>query len=400
MRAEGERAQVAVIGAGIVGACIALALRKRDWDVVLIDRDAPGHGCSYGNSGAVSPSSVAPLALPGVLASVPGMLLDAQSPLRLPLRYLPRALPWLLAFVASAKPDRVAVASQRLSALHAQAVERHVALAHEVGVPELVTRRGHLHVYPDAAALAKDAAVWRMRREHGFEVERLDRAGIDALEPRLGPRYRLGIYLADHATVLNPMRYVQAIVHAFASRGGEVRRTEVRTLAPGPGGAWKLDTDAGEYRCARVVVAAGAWSRALLDPLGVHVRLETQRGYHVQFHGPAPITRTVVLADRKIFLAPMEEGMRVGGTVEIAGLAAPPDPRRAEILRRVALDTFPGVDAEGATTWMGHRPCLPESVPIIGPVAAQPGLYLALGHGHLGLTDAPHTAEMIAGAME
>ena len=112
-----------------------------------------------------------------------------------------------------------------------------------------------------------------------------------------------------------------------------------------------------------------------------------------------PVSRTVVLADRKIFLTPMEEGLRVGGTVEIAGLAAPPDPRRAEILRRAALDTFSGLDAEGATTWMGHRPCLPDSVPIVGPAPGHAGLFLALGHGHLGLTDAPHTAERIAAAM-
>jgi len=400
MRAKGERAQVAVIGAGIVGACIALALRKRGREVVLVDRDAPGHGCSFGNSGAISPSSVAPLAMPGLLRSVPGMLLNAASPLRLPLAYLPRALPWLSAFVASARPVRVAAAAERLSALHAHAVERHVALAHEVGVPELLACRGHLHVYPDAAALAKDAAGWRMRREYGFTVEQLDRAGIDALEPGVGPRYRLGMYLADHATVLNPLRYVQAIVRAFAARGGEVRRGDVHALKPDPDGGWQFVTDAGANRCAGVVVATGAWSRLLLDPLGVRVPLESQRGYHVQFRGASPISRTVVLADRKIFLSPMEEGLRVGGTVEIAGLAAPPDPRRAEILRKAALDTFSGLDAEGATTWMGHRPCLPDSVPIVGPAAGHAGLYLALGHGHLGLTDAPHTAERIADALD
>jgi len=399
MRAKEERAQVAVIGAGIVGACIALALRKRGREVLLIDRDAPGHGCSYGNSGAISPSSVAPLAMPGVLASVPRMLLDAASPLRLPLAYLPRAAPWLVAFVASARPAAVARTADRLAALHAHAVERHVALAHEIGVPELVVRRGHLHLYPDAAALDKDAAAWRLRRAHGFEVERLDRGGIDALETGIALRYRVGMYLADHATIVNPLRYVQAIVGAFVARGGEVRRGNVRRLAPGDDGTWQLDTDMGPQVCAQAIVAAGAWSRALLDPLGVRVPLESQRGYHVQFRGVPPVSRTVVLADRKIFVTPMEEGLRVGGTVEIAGLAAPPDMRRAEILHRAALDAFPGLDAERATTWMGHRPCLPDSVPIVGPVTGRPGLLLALGHGHLGLTDAPHTAERIAVAM-
>jgi D-amino-acid dehydrogenase len=399
VRAKEERAQVAVIGAGIIGACIALALRKRGWDAVLFERDTPGHGCSYGNSGAISPSSVAPLAMPGVLASVPTMLLDSTSPLRLPLAYLPRALPWLLAFVASARDAPVLANAQRLAALHANAVERHVTLAHEVGVPDLVLQRGHLHVYPDAAALAKDAISWRMRREYGFAVERLDRAGIEALEPQIASRYRIGMLLADHATIVNPLRYVLAIVAAGVARGVEVRRAHVRALAPVGEHQWRLETDAGVHTVGRVVVAAGAWSRALLDPLGVRVPLESQRGYHVQFRGASPVSRTVVLADRKVFLTPMEEGLRAGGTVEIAGLAAPPDPRRAEILRRAALENLTGLDAAGATTWMGHRPCVPDSVPVVGPVRDRPGLYLALGHGHLGLTDAPHTAERIAAAM-
>ena len=214
--------RVAVIGAGIIGACIAHALAKRGAEVTLIDRDEPGSGCSYGNSGAISPGSVAPVAMPGVLAAVPGMLLDRESPLFLPLAYLPSALPWLMRFVASARPAQVAVSAKKLAALHAGAVEKHLALALEVGVPELILRRGHLYLYPDQAALAKDAAGWRMREEYGFRAERLDREGILALEPNIGPRYKLGVYAADHATILNPLRYVQAIVSAFVALGGRV----------------------------------------------------------------------------------------------------------------------------------------------------------------------------------
>jgi len=399
MRANKERARVAVIGAGIVGACIALALRQRGEDVTLIDRDAPGRGCSFGNSGAISPGSVAPLAMPGLLGSIPWMLLDTDAPLRLPLRYLPRAMPWLLRFIASARPSRVVESAVRLAALHANAVERHLALAHDIGVPELVLQRGHLHVYPDEQALAKDAAGWRMRREHGYAFERLDRAGIVALEPNIGNQYQVGIYLADHATIVNPFRYVQAIVHAFAARGGQVRRGEVRAIARATDGGWEIATEGAPGRFDSIVVATGAWSRALLDPLDVRVPLESQRGYHVQFRGTAPVSRTVVLADRKVFATPMDAGLRVGGTVEIAGLAAPPDPRRAASLRRIAIETFAGLDVTDATTWMGHRPCMPDSVPLVGAVANRPGLFLAVGHGHLGLTDAPHTAERIAAAM-
>ena len=393
--------RVAVVGAGIVGTSIALALRKRGADVTLIDRDEPGRGCSYGNSGAISPGSVAPLALPGVLASVPGMLLDDESPLYLPLRYLPRALPWLLRFMASARPRAVEAAAARLAAIHAGAIEAHEAMTRELGVPELFLRRGHLHLYPDEQALAKDATGWRMRKEYGFQVERLDRAGIEALEPGVSPRYRIGMYLADHATILNPFRYVQAMARAFAAAGGRIVRTRIDRLEP-VGRGWRLH-GAGEANGQvfdQAVVAAGAWSRALLAPLGVHLALESQRGYHLQFEGAREVvSRTVVLADKKVFVTPMEEGLRVGGTVEIGGLDAPPDERRAAVLGRIARENFRGLEQLPTRTWMGHRPCMPDSVPVIGPAPGQAGLWLATGHGHLGLTDSLNTARCIADAL-
>jgi D-amino-acid dehydrogenase len=391
---------VAVIGAGIVGVCIAHELRKRGHEVTLIDRDEPGRGCSFGNSGAISPSSVAPLAMPGIIASIPSMLHDRESPLYLPWRYLPTALPWLMRFVTSALPSRVARSSTKLAALHANAVERHVALAHEVGVPELVVRRGHLHLYPDQSALDKDAASWRLRDQHGYRFEKHDRHGILALEPNVGTRYQIGMYLDDHATVVNPFRYVRAIARAFTDNGGNVLRARVRSLRMRRRMVWVVQTDNGDLDFTHVVVATGAWSRSLLDPLGIRVAVETQRGYHVQFSGAAPITRTVVLADRKIFMTPMEDGLRVGGTVEIAGLRAPPNMQRAELLVRVAKETFARLDERDATTWMGHRPCMPDSVPVIGRAKRHRGLFIAVGHGHLGLTDSAHTAERIASALD
>lgn len=390
---------IAVVGAGIVGSCIALELRKRGAEVTLIDRDEPGHGCSYGNSGAISPASVAPLAMPGLLSSLPGMLFDRESPLFLRLRYLPKALPWLSRFLMAAEPEAAARSAARLAALHAGALDRHEALAAEIGVPELFLRRGHLHLYPDEQALAKDAGGWRMRESHGFRAERLDRAGIVALEPGIGARYKVGMYLSDHATIRNPLRYVQAVVRAFGARGGLLRRAAVRSIVPQGGKGWQVDVANAELLPPfdHVVVAAGAWSRSLLDPLGLRVHLESQRGYHVQFEGAQGlVSRTVVLADRKVFVTPMEDGLRAGGTVEIAGLSLAPDMRRAAALERLVRETFDGLVGVSTMRWMGHRPCMPDSVPVIGPADGYPGLWLAVGHGHLGLTDSVTTAQRIA----
>lgn len=390
--------RVAVIGAGIVGTSIAYALRKRGAEVTLIERDEPGAGCSSGNSGAVSPASIVPLAMPGVLASVPGMLLDSRSPLYLPPRYLPRALPWLLKFVASARPASVRAASEQLARLHKGALDAHLAMTRELGVPELFLQQGHLYLYPNEDALAKDATGWRMREEHGFRIDRLDLAGIQSLEPNVHARYRIGRFLADHATILNPFRYVQAMARAFTVAGGTVLRAEVKALTSSAVG-WRLTTTNGS--CSQefdhVAVAAGAWTRALLKPLGIELALESQRGYHVQFEGASEIvSRTVVLADRKVFVTPMEDGLRVGGTVEIGGLEAPPNEQRAQMLARIARESIRGLESVCYQTWMGHRPCMPDSIPIVGAAPGHIGLWLATGHGHLGMTDALNTAAIMA----
>ncbi|MEH3086930.1 MAG: FAD-dependent oxidoreductase [Xylophilus ampelinus] len=386
---------VAVVGGGVVGTAIALWLRRRGMDVVLVDRDRPGSGCSSGNSGALSPGSVAPLAMPGVIASVPRMLLDPESPLHLPLGYLPRAAPWLAKFVLSARPAQVARAAARLDALHRGAIAMHRRLTREIGVPELFMQRGHLHLYPDEAALAKDRAGWALREAYGYSAEKLGRDGILALEPRIPEGYRIGMHLGDHATILQPRRYVEAMADAFAAAGGEYERAEVGALDRTDAG-WRL-RGARDRTFDQVVVAAGAWSRTLLKPFGVRLALESQRGYHVQFDGGRDVVgRTVVLADRKVFITPMEHGLRIGGTVEIAGLRRAPDERRAQALERIARESFPDLASCPSRTWMGHRPCMPDSVPSIGQAPGHPGLWMAVGHGHLGLTDSLPTAEWIA----
>lgn len=393
--------RVAVIGAGVVGVSTALALRCHGAEVTLLERGEPGMACSYGNSGAISPGSVAPLALPGVLKSVPGMLLDRDGPLALPLRYLPRAASWLLAFAQSADPAKVGVAAAVLNELLHGAVDAHESMARQLGVPELFIRHGHLHLYPDAAAADKDALGWQLRAHYGYAVQQLDRAGIEALEPQAPPGYAHGRFLADHGTVLNPHRYVQALLHAFMRRGGQLLRADVRRLRPAEDG-WRVEGEGvpGDARWPHVVMAAGAWAPALLRPLGLWLPIESQRGYHAEFAGAQSLVRrTMVLADKKVFVAPMEGGLRVGGTVEIAGLKAPPNPRRAALMERIAREAFPALAGQSARHWMGHRPCLPNSVPVVGHVDALPGLWLAVGHGHLGLTGSLPTAQRIASAL-
>jgi D-amino-acid dehydrogenase len=390
-------APIAVIGAGIVGACVAYELRKRGHQVALIDRDEPGRGASFGNSGAISPGSVVPLAMPNVLASVPGMLFDRSAPLYVPPSYLVTAFPWLARFVASARPERVRAISASLAVLHAGAIENHLRLAAEIGAPELVRRAGHLHLYRDAAARAADGASWDLRRRHGVVFEDLDREALLALEPQIGPSYQAGVFLADHATCTNPFRYVTKIVEAYVAVGGQLVRDRVSALEPAADGSWTCVGEQARHRVSQVVLAAGAWSLELLRSVGMNAPLESQRGYHVSFEVERPpVSRTVVLTDRKIFMAPMETGLRAGGTVEFGGLSREPDYARAEQLAAFTIEAFPTLAKAPYSKWMGHRPCMPDTLPKVGPVGEHPGLWLAFGHGHLGLTDSANTGKLLA----
>jgi D-amino-acid dehydrogenase len=398
----GAMRRVLVIGAGIVGLALAWQLRRGGADVAVVDPELPGEGgASFGNAGAISSSSVAPLAMPGTLVQVPRMLLDPAAPLHVPASYWLRAAPWLLRFVASARPSAVARAAAALDALQRLATEQHLELAREVGAPELIHPNGHLYVYRSAEKLAKDQAGWDLRRAHGARVEVLDRAAIEALEPEIAPAYGTGIFLPDHAWCASPHRYAQAVAAAFQGAGGEIRRDRILAITTADGRVTGAQGEAQHHAAEEVVVAAGAWSARLLAPLGYRIPLETQRGYHVNLKDAGiGISRPVVPADRKVFITPMEGALRVAGTVEFGGLDRAPNESRARLLYDDLAAVFPQARFTGAEGfWMGHRPCLPDSVPVIGPAKRLPGLWFAFGHGHLGLTGSAPTARMLAPAI-
>ncbi len=265
----------------------------------------------------------------------------------------------------------------------------------------MIKRQGNLYLYRTPEQLAKDRAAWDLRRSVGARVEVLDRAGIEALEPEVGPAYQVGVFLPDHAWCASPHRYAQQVAEAFLRAGGEVRRDRIRAITTSDGRATGAQGEGRMHAADAVVVAAGAWSARLLAPLGYRIPLETQRGYHVNLADPGiSISRPLVPADRKVFLTPMESGLRVAGTVEFGGLERAPNEQRARLLYDDLAAVFPQARftrQEGF--WMGHRPCLPDSVPVIGPAQRVRGLWLAFGHGHLGLTGSAPTARMLAPAI-
>jgi D-amino-acid dehydrogenase len=392
---------VVVIGAGIVGLACATYLQRDGRKVVVVDPGGPGEGASYGNAGGLNGSSIVPVAMPGVLAKVPHWLLDPEGPLSIRLRYLPQLLPWLYRFVRAGRLELVRAQARALRSLLAPTVELHRELAASAGTADLIQRSGLLIVYRSEAGFAADAEGYRLRAENGVKIDELSRDELRQIEPTLSPDYTRARFISENGYVRNPLRLSRALAESLVANGGEIRRERAEGFAFAEGKVEAVLTTGGRIPAAAVVLAAGAHSKPLAARLGEKVPLDTERGYHAMIKSPEVAPRLPIMdAEAKVVATPMEEGLRMAGTVEFAGLEAPPDWRRARILLRHGQAMFPGlprsVAEDRVALWMGFRPSMPDSLPVIGPARRYPNAFLAFGHGHVGLIGAPMTGRAIA----
>ena len=392
---------VVIIGAGVIGACCAAYLQQQGARITLIDRQTPGDdgAASFGNAGSLSPSSVVPTPAPGMLWKVPGWLLKEDGPLTIRWSYLPRLLPWLVGFIrAGGDAEHQRRAAAALAALHAPTFDFHSALARDAGVPELIAPVEYLHIYGSEERYGGAARDWKMRREHGSDFEVLDRGGLHEAEPDLAPHYVKGVRIKGQGRTVNPGRLIRSYVDRIVANGGELRRAEVTDIDVSGNRVSAVRTGDGVVEGDAFVLSAGAFSRKLTDRLGLGLPLDTERGYHVTCPDPGiAVTHTVMEADNKFVANPMAMGVRFAGMVEMAGVDAPANPRRAEVIKRLAKRMYPGLRLDGATQWMGRRPSMPDGLPVIGPSPRHENLWLAFGHGHTGMVAGPMTGRIIAG---
>ena len=392
---------VGVIGAGMVGITAASFLQRDGHTVFVLDPGAPGEGASFGNAGCLNGSSVVPMSMPGTIRNVPGWLLDPLGPLAIRWRYLPMAAPWLIRFVRAGTPERVKAQARALRALLAPSIETLLPLAKAAGVADLIHRAGHLWVYRTEESFRKDQAAWRLRRDNGVAVTELDTDQLRQTEPALSREFTRGILVEENGHLGNPHRMVQALAQELQRNGGDIHQARATGFALDGGRLKAIRSDRGDFACDAAVVAAGAWSKPLAASLGEVVPLETERGYHIMVRNPEVMPRLPVAdADGKFVGTPMETGLRFAGTVELAGLDAPPDWRRARMLLEQGRRLLPGLTAaypeEELSVWMGHRPSLPDSLPCLGPSARSPDVVYAFGHGHVGMAASPMTGKLVA----
>ena len=392
-----EPRDITVIGAGIIGMAAAVTLQRDGHKVTVIDSLAPGQGCSFGHGGALSTGQCIPFSLPGMLAKVPGWLVDPLSPLAVRWRYLPKALPWLMRWVMAGRLDRVKAYAAALNALHAPTLEGYRGLLGSAGVADLFRVQGHLYVWQGETPNAKDHISQSLRETHGVRSEALDAAGVQGREPCLAPIFGRGLYFPDNAHTVNPLRLVETLAASFTADGGTIRQGRVRGFDVGADGPRTVLTDIGDFPLDLLVVAAGAWSGRLTRQLGTRVPLETERGYHVMLPNPGiQLAAKLMNRDHMFGATSMEHGLRLSGTVEIAGVDAAPDYRRAEVLLRHGRRMLPGLNDEGASFWMGCRPSFPDSLPVIDRSPVHPSIFYAFGHGHTGMIGAPMTGRLLA----
>ena len=394
---------VTIIGTGIIGVCAAAWVQRDGHAVTFVDPEDAGEACSFGNAGSLSPSACLPVGMPGMWRRVPKWLLDPDGPLVVRPGYALAVLPWILRFLRASTKEEVARIAGAVRSLLEPVFENYEPLLQRAGASGLVRRDGCLYVYSDRASAERWAWGMDLRRSLGVEMREVGPEELAELEPALKGTFRFGQFAPENGSATDPSKLVKAI-HAQSLKDGAAHiraRATGFDLSDGLVRAVRLE-DGQRVATDAVVVAAGAWSGPLSRQLGARVPLETQRGYHVTIEDPTvTLRRNVMAVEHNIMVNPMSVGLRLAGTVEFAGLSAAPRYARAEALMRTGERLFPGLDGSRKRFWMGHRPCLPDSLPVIGRAPGAENAFLGFGHGHVGMcggsTTGRELANLIAG---
>lgn len=385
--------RAAILGAGVVGLACARALQRAGFDVTVVDRGAPGEAASLGNSGHLGTASVIPQATPGIWRQVPRMLLDRTSPLVVRPGYLAANLPWFLRFLVNGRRETAERGAEAMAALLGRVEESWAPLVADAGAEGIVQPgAGLMHVFRSRAALHGAAWAYDLRRRLGIRAEEMDGDAARGIEPCLAPEVEAAVWLPDVGIVRDPLGLSRAIAARIEAEGGRFLRAEATAVD-----AQGIATREGRVEADVIVLAAGAWSARFAAALGAPVPLAAERGYHVMLQGSnAPVRTALLLAERRVTVTPMAGGIRLATMAEFAAPEAAPDHERAAAAFAGAEAWVPGLGGRVASRWVGPRPSTPDSRPVIGRAPRAGNVLLAFGHGHLGMTLAALTGEVVA----
>ena len=396
------KADVLVLGAGMVGVGAALHLQQRGRDVILVDKhEFAGEGTSFGNAGMIECASVFPYMFPRNLGEILRYATNRAPHVRYQFSDLPFFLPWLVRYFLASEPQRALRGALSVMPLIRRSLVEHEALITEAGVPELMRRSGWIKMYRRDATLAKALSDFERARQYGVEGEILDGKAIIQREPHLSGEFAGAIHFTEPGFVLDPGGLAKAYTALFQRRGGRFVAADARTLEQDAGGRWQVATADGKVSGREAVVALGPWSDLVFRRLGYAIPLNVKRGYHVHLapRGNAVLSHPVLDSDLGYVLAPMNRGIRLATGVEFARRDAPPTPIQLRRALPRARALFPLGEAVDTKPWMGARPCLPDMLPVIGKAPRHAGLWFDFGHQHHGLTLGPATGRLLAEMM-
>lgn len=391
---------ILIVGAGITGTACAHALLDEGHSVTLIDPDGSASRArgtpSAGNAGWIAHGDILPLAHPKIVMQAPRMLLDPLGPLSIRASYLLPLLPWLARFLWASRPSAVEASTRALVSLQTRALPTWLARTRALGLDKHIKRKGGLYMLDTPQSVEKARLESLRQQREGISVDIITLDEARQLEPGLRDAFAGALYHADGAHISDPLWLTRALFEAAIARGATSKIATVRALSAD--GKPAVLTDVGVLEADAVVLSAGIWSKPLAVGLGDKIPLDTERGYNISFKGMTDVvSRPVAFKDHGFVMTGLESGLRIGGSVEFGGLKAAPDHRRTRALYEKASRFVSGLPAfESGEVWMGFRPSLPDSLPVVGPSRASNRIIYAFGHGHLGMTQSQITASLVA----
>ena len=394
---SGNANSVAVIGAGIQGVCIGLNLIKKGFKVTIVDRDEPGkNSASYGNAGHFSPYASLSMNRPDVLIDVFPMLLSATGPLALRWNYVPKMIPWFFKFIKNCTKKKMMHTAKYMHQILDLALPAYDELFQEIDISGLVESRGIIYFWTDKDLKSRELEI-NVRKELGVEQKLLKPHEIHDLEPHIKQIYHGGVLYPEARHARNPRKILLKLFELFLKKDGKFIKENVETINFSPDNKPLIKTNLNSYVFDKAVVACGAFSKKLTDQVDEKIPLDTERGYHVHFKGyDHLLSRPVIFLNRGFGITPMEQGLRVVGTVEFGGLDNPLNKKRVLNLVNNAKYLFPELD-KNHDEWLGFRPTLPDFLPVMGPSKNHKNLFYSFGHHHLGWTLGAISGKILAG---
>ena len=388
---------VTVLGAGIVGICCALELQRRGFDVELVDRRGPGEETSSGNAGILSYSNITPLADPALLPRLHRLILNLDADFRMHYPHFVSLLPWFARFLKRCRRDRFLKDGDAMNRLTSASVALHRQWIDEADARDLLNSGGALKLYRERNTFLRDELERELLLRCAVSHQVIDIEQAYEMEPDLRRIFQHAVWIEHSLSLRNPQQLCQRYAKLYTEAGGKIRKAAVRGLR-NRGDQWTVDTDTEALPAERLVICMGAWTPQLLEPLGYANPMAIERGYHTVFApaDDATLSRPIFDVDSSYVMAPMQAGLRVTTGTNMTRRETAPDPQQVSLVIPRVREAFPVTEELLREPWMGRRPTVPDTLPIIGPAPRHPNLWLAFAHSHMGLTMGPITGELIA----